>query len=166
METKTVQKIDEDQPDLEGATAIATVALRKSWAKKATYWVTLFKVPVAATSIWVVMKSWKFPRGTEVVQGSSEAYRGGGIVYAIESIQEVVEDKVQGGADYLVNHFSTAEDIPADESATLNSLTNYLDSMCRTAAAGPTRKPEPAKSEESVSEFAEAMKRRKKGAYW
>jgi hypothetical protein len=165
MDHKSVSKIETDQDGLSGATAIATVALRKTWAKKATYWVTLFKLPVAATSVWVVMKSWKFPRGTEIIQGNAEAYRGSGIIPAFDHMQEVIEEKVRGGADYLVSHLVTTEGIPSDEELMMTQLTQFLSSLCE-PKWGFEHEIAKAEKEKPESEFAEAMKRRKKGAYW
>lgn len=161
---------------------IVSVALKKQWARSASYWVEVWVTEKKAIQFYYVLRRWNFMRrtegGNERVKGEVPSQRLTTLTQSFRDFQELTETKL--GEDYVVDTAITRPDL------TRHSLTafeekidewRYPGKALQATSAGPEvevvggkkskRKKKQAKKEEKPKDkFQDAVKRRKKDAMW
>ena len=158
-----------DAKKLRGGRLLYTISLRKSWSKKATYWIGLFKTEVGAIKFFTVVRSWKWPKDGKSVEGSVMGQRHVARNVALEQVKETLDNLILHKGYKIENIVGSSFDLTSEESKWFSKITaGHLDQtnsevLVEFDVDGDAEQPETAEPE---SKFDELQKKRRKKAYW
>jgi len=96
--------------DLKDGILVLKICLKKSWSKKASYWVEVWqvpqKLPQKTLTRWVFNRSWAFTRKTstghtENIEGSVPGEPSSSFYTALDSATEIVSSQIE--RDYTID---------------------------------------------------------------
>lgn len=153
--------------ELADGVCVVSVALKKKWARSATYWVEIWKVPVKSITFWFAVRRWGFIRKgeqrNEKVSGEIPSRRMTSFTSAYRDFQEMLEHQINDEKGYEVD---TAITSPKEVDFSLTEVETFINKH-RWATESVHVEPDIEQVEEvQLPKFAEAVRKRKKDALW
>lgn len=153
--------------ELSSGVCVVSVALKKKWARSATYWVDIWKVPFKATVFWYAVRRWSFVRKgeskNEKVQGEIPGSRRTSFGLVVEDFKDLLELQINDEKGYEVDTAITA---PKEVDSGLAEVEKFINAYRWSSRESVHVEPEPEPEQPQLAKFAEAVKKRKKDASW
>jgi len=156
--------------ELAGGVCVVSVALKKKWARPATYWIDIWKVSVKNLTFWYAMRRWFFIRKgeqkNEKVQGEIPGQRRTSFALAQRDFQDLLEKQIND--DEKGYEVDTAITAPTEVDFSLVEVEKFINayrwSSKESVYVESELEPEP--EQPQLNKFADAVKKRKKDALW
>lgn len=157
---------------------LVSVALKKQWARSASYWVEVWVVDKKKVQFYYALRRWSFMRrgeaGNERVKGEVPGQRHTTLTSAFMQFQDLTKDKLD--QDYVVDTAITRPDLTEQPLTAFEEQIDewrYPGKELQTKSDGPEvevvggkRKKKQKKEEKPKDTFKDAVSRRKKDAMW
>jgi hypothetical protein len=167
--------------ELAGGTCVVSVGLKKKWARTATYWIEIWKVPFKAVTLWYAVRRWFFIRRgeskNEKVEGEIPSTRCTSFTTAQQHFQDLMEKQIaDDNKGYVVDTAITSSQEIGTGAAEVEAFIDKLRWTSEESKEEPEvdtsafdsrlRKNQKTKVQSKKEIFSDAVKKRKKDAQW